>query len=138
MYYQSFPGQTGNSISSEKLEALRFPDLAGKRFLDVGCNEGYFCGYASFSGATESVGLDQSKVAIRKAQKRFPQCAFHNQSWDRLPEGSFDVILLASALHYAEDQEALVHQLMSKLTPNGLLILEVGIAQGGKANFCKS
>ncbi|MCH8536818.1 MAG: methyltransferase domain-containing protein [Alkalimonas sp.] len=130
MQYQSFPGQSGSSLSVDKLAGLRLPDLAHKRFLDVGCNEGFFCGFAHFSGATEVIGLDKSSAAIRKAQKRFPVCTFLNQSWDQLPDGPFDVILLASALHYAADQEALIHRLASLLSPNGVLVLEVGIAPG--------
>lgn len=135
MHYQSFPGQQGNSLSADKLSTMRFPDLTGKRFLDLGCNEGFFCGYAQFSGAAEVVGLDQSAKAIRKAQKRFPECRFLNQSWDTLPEGEFDVILLASSLHYADEQEEMIHRLMQKLTPEGLLVLEVGIAPGGKDDW---
>lgn len=130
MQYQSFPGQSGSSLSVEKLACLRMPELANKRFLDVGCNEGYFCGFAHFSGASEVTGLDKSVEAIRKAQKRFPACTFLNQSWDQLPEGPFDVILLASALHYAADQEALIHRLAAMLSSNGVLVLEVGIAPG--------
>jgi hypothetical protein len=49
--YQSFPGVKGASESLAKLRALRLPSLQGKRFLDVGCNEGFFCGYARFDGA---------------------------------------------------------------------------------------
>ena len=130
MQYQSFPGTKGGSLSLEKLSALRLPSLEGKRFLDIGCNEGFFCGYALFDGAKEVVGIDQSNVAIQKAQQRFTNVDFRNQSWDVLPEGSFDVIVMLSALHYATDQEAMIHTLMSKLNDNGLLVLEISMAPG--------
>jgi len=131
MQYQSFPGTSGDSDSENKLAALRLPDLRGKRFLDVGCNEGFFCGFALFDGAAESVGIDRSAEAIQRARLRFPQCRFLQHSWDQLPEGKFDVILLASALHYAADQEALIHELMERLDTGGILVLEAGIAPGG-------
>lgn len=128
MQYQSFPGVKGSSNSLRKLEALRLPSLAGKRCMDVGCNEGFFAGYALFDGASRVVGIDRSAQAVRKAQRRFPQAEFIQQNWETLPEGEFDLITLLSALHYADDQEALIHRLMDKLSDDGLLVLEISIA----------
>lgn len=125
--YQSFPDATGDSRTLEKLKALKFPDLGGRSFLDVGCNEGFFCGFAKFSGAQRSVGIDYSAAFIARAKQRFPTCEFHRRDWSELPAGPFDVVLLASALHYAEDQQALVHSLVELLSPDGVLILELGI-----------
>ena len=133
--YQSFPGIRGNSKSIEKLKALRLPDLKDKRFLDVGCNEGFFCGFAFFDGASEVVGVDKSRRCIEQARKKFPECTFIQQSWEELPEGPFDVILLASALHYAEDQENLIRSLMQRLSEDGILVLEIGIAQPNKNDW---
>lgn len=135
--YQSFPGVKGSSESLAKLKSLRLPSLQGKRFLDVGCNEGFFCGYARFDGAAEVVGIDQSKVAVDRAQARFPDCRFFAQSWEYLPEGRFDVILLASALHYAEDQAALIHRLMASLQDDGMLVLEIGLAPSGESEWVR-
>lgn len=125
--YQTFPDAAGDSRTQEKLKALKLPDLTGRSFLDVGCNEGFFCGFARFLGAQRSVGLDHSKLFIERARQRFPECEFHHQGWERLPQGPFDVILLASALHYAEDQAELVRRLVEKLSPDGVLVLEMGI-----------
>jgi len=129
--YQSFPDATGSSKSLEKLQALRLPPLAGKSFLDVGCNEGFFCGFARYQGAAHVVGLDRNKNSIERAQSRFPDIDFFCQSWDEPVEGSFDVILLASALHYAKDQEALIHRLVGLLSPTGTLVLEIGLSKEG-------
>lgn len=128
MQYQSFPDVKGGSRSAEKLAALRLPPFADKRFLDVGCNEGFFCGYADFDGAAKVLGIDKSAAAISRAKKRFPGCDFLEQSWDSLPEGTFDVITLLSALHYANDQPGLVHRLMGSLSDDGVLVLEISIA----------
>lgn len=135
--YQSFPGAAGDSMTLDKLKALRLPSFAGKRFLDVGCNEGFFCGYAIYDGASRSVGLDQSALFIERARKHFPQCEFVQSSWDTLPEGPFDVILLASALHYAHDQAALIHTLVDCLAPDGVLVLELGIAPSPRSDWVK-
>ncbi|WP_409523315.1 methyltransferase domain-containing protein [Nitrincola sp. MINF-07-Sa-05] len=135
MQYQSFPGMKGGSESHDKLIAFRLPDLTGRKVLDVGCNEGYFCGYAHFAGASSVVGMDRSKEAIERASVRFPECRFLNQSWDSLPEDEFDLILLASALHYAEDQAELIHRLMGRLAPGGTFVLEVGIASSNESEW---
>lgn len=135
--YQSFPEAPGDSRTLDKLKALRLPSLSGKRFLDVGCNEGFFCGYAKFDGAARAVGIDRSAMFIERARRRFPDCEFHHQGWDQLPEGPFDVILLASSVHYADDQPALIRRLVERLAPDGILVLELGIASSSKAEWIK-
>ena len=136
--YQSFPGAAGDSRSLDKLKALRLPVLAGKNFLDVGCNEGFFCGFAAYAGARHSVGLDRSAMFVERARTHFPHCEFIQGDWNTLPEGPFDVILLASALHYAEDQPALVHSLVSRLGRDGVLVLEIGVAQSANAEWVRT
>jgi len=137
MQYQSFPGVKGGSQSLDKLSALRLPELKDKVFLDVGCNEGFFCGYADFQGASKVIGLDKSKVAIQKAKQRFTHIDFRNQSWDALPEDKFDVIIMLSALHYADDQELVIHNLMNCLAEGGVLVLEISISPGNQDDWIK-
>lgn len=132
MQYQTFPDVKGGSDSLSKLSALRLPVLKGKDFLDVGCNEGFFVGFALYSEAKRAVGIDLSKKSIYKAKKRFPEAELHAENWNNLPSGNFDVITMLSALHYAEDQEALIHSLMRKLKQEGVLILEISISPGSK------
>ncbi len=129
--YQNFPDASGDSDSLAKLKALRLPALAYKSFLDIGCNEGFFCGYALFDGASRVVGIDASPLYIERARARFPAADFLCQNWDVLPTETFDVILLASSLHYAVDQSALIHRLMQSLNPDGTLVLELGVHDSG-------
>jgi SAM-dependent methyltransferase len=133
--YQSFPDIAGDSHTLDKLKALHLPVLEGRSFLDVGCNEGFFCGFAKFAGATRVVGIDHNEEFVRRARMRFPGCEFRRQGWDALPQESFDVILLASALHYAEDQPALVRRLVERLTKGGVLVLELGVVRSDKAEW---
>lgn len=129
MAYQSYPGEPGDSLSHEKLAALRLPRLKGKTFLDVGCNEGFFCGFAEFSGASRAVGIDISEQAINAAKRRFPNCEFLCQSWNDSILERFDCILLASSIHYADNYKALIDRLMSLLNPDGVLIIEMGVTE---------
>ncbi|WP_242109618.1 class I SAM-dependent methyltransferase [Luteimonas aquatica] len=135
--YQSFPEIGGDSLSLDKLKALNLPDLSGRRFLDVGCNEGFFCGFAKFQGAERVVGIDHSALFIERARRRFPECEFYRQDWQEIPAGVFDVILLASSLHYAEDQAELIRRLVERLSPDGVLVLELGIVQLMKNDWVK-
>ncbi len=132
--YQSFPDQKGGSQSFDKLVQMRLPSLEGKSFLDVGCNEGFFCGFAKHQGATRVVGIDMSGPFIERARARFPECTFLQQTWDKLPDEKFDVILLASAIHYADDQPALIARLMDHLNPEGTLVVEIGIVGNSQAS----
>lgn len=133
--YQSFPGAPGDSRTLDKLKALCLPSLQGRTFLDVGCNEGFFCGFAKFQGASRSVGIDHSAGFVSRARERFPDCEFLNQGWESLPQGPFDVILLASALHYAEDQPALIRALVELLSADGTLVIELGIVSSRKPEW---
>lgn len=135
--YQSFPDASGASRTLDKLKALKLPALAGRSFLDVGCNEGFFCGFADFQGAARVVGIDQSRHFVDQARRRFPRCEFLLQSWDKLPDEQFDVILLASALHYADDQPALIRRLVERLSPEGVLVLELGIVSSRQAEWTR-
>ncbi len=129
--YQTFPGDPGTSNSIAKLASLPMPGLCGKTFLDIGCNEGFFCGYAHFEGARSITGVDNQAEYIALARQRFPACNFIQADWvDFLYENDkkYDVILCASAIHYAQDQEKLLEAMMRALAPAGLLVLEIGIA----------
>jgi 2-polyprenyl-3-methyl-5-hydroxy-6-metoxy-1,4-benzoquinol methylase len=131
--YQTFPGETGDSDSKEKLRSLKLPDFKGKSVLDVGCNEGLFCFEAASGGAASVLGIDRNPSFIARAQSRkvdlgIPsQLDFVCQSWEKLPDAKFDLIFLLSALHYAEDQPALIRRLTENLTPRGVLVLECGV-----------
>ena len=125
--YQSIGRVQGASNSFEKLLALRLPDLNGKSFLDVGCNAGFFCGYANYSGANRVVGVDFSESFIQSARLNFPECEFVHSDWSNIPNESFDVILMASALHYSAEPAETLQMLMAKLNPGGIFVLEFGM-----------
>ena len=130
MNYQSHEGDArGMSDSRRKLERLRFPDLSGKRFLDMGCNEGYFCHQAILSGASSVVGIDADQRSLELARERYSNESidFRLQSWKVLPEGPFDVVLWSSAMHYEMDPKEVVSRVATILAPEGLLILECGV-----------
>jgi 23S rRNA (guanine745-N1)-methyltransferase len=62
--------------------------------LDAGCGEGTYLSRACAAGA-EGWGIDISKVAVRLAARKYPQCEFAVASVYRLPfaEASFDAVI---------------------------------------------
>lgn len=135
MAYQDFPWQPGGSQSFNKLLALSLPALQGKSVLDVGCNAGFFCGWAAFQKASRVKGIDKSPSFIDQARTWFPECSFSCMDWNNLGRERFDVILCLSAIHYAEDQKQMIDLLMSRCNPEGLLVLELGVAEGDAEEF---
>jgi SAM-dependent methyltransferase len=129
-YQTHSDGEDATSDSFQKLERICLPsDLTGKSFLDIGCSEGFFCNAAAERGATRVVGIDVKTPSLEIARKTYssPVIEFREQSWDTLPEGKFDVILLASAMHYEKDPAALLNRIADSLAPGGVFILECGV-----------
>lgn len=116
----------------EELMRLALPPLAGSAFLEIGCHEGYFCGFAWFEGARKVIGLDADAQALERARERFPHCAFSGISANfaklLVREGGFDVIL-CSFLPGFLDAASFLPLLMSGLTRNGTLILKLPLAE---------
>ncbi|GAA5646620.1 MULTISPECIES: 23S rRNA (guanine(745)-N(1))-methyltransferase [Vibrio] len=92
------------------------------RLLDIGCGEGYYTDQvertlSACSPTACTFGLDISKIAIRYASKRYPNCHFSVASSHRLPfaDGSLDAILRIYAPCKAEE-------LNRALSPEGVVI----------------
>jgi SAM-dependent methyltransferase len=127
MPYQTFDDVRGDSDTAAKLRAIVMPkQLDGKRVLDLGCNEGFFSIEAKRRGAAEVVGIDERHDFIERARSRSKEVTFLAQSWDVLPEGKFDLILMLSALHYEPQPRELLRRIYDKLSDDGLFILEAG------------
>lgn len=124
--YQYFGGVRGGSDSERKLAALRLPDLRGKRFLDLGCNAGFFCRHAKDSGASHVLGVDNSDKVIELARQRHPDLEFLDTGWDVFLDDEFDVAICLSSFLYATDAIQLAVDLYDHLSEEGLFILEGG------------
>lgn len=139
MAYQSFGDRPGSSKSGEKLARIGLPaKLDGKRVLDLGCNEGFFCIEAKKRGAARVVGVDANRKTIRAARERAVaekvDVEFFADDFLNAPEGKYDYILMLSALHYAADPKAVLRRVHDLLAPNGVFILECGVYdQGGRS-----
>lgn len=75
---------------SETLAKVAMDSVPGSdsiTLLDMGCGEGYYTDgiRKALPEAAQVYGLDISKVAVRYASKRYPECDFSVASSYRLP-----------------------------------------------------
>lgn len=130
--YQTFEDAIGQVDSYKKLKAFQLPPLKNLSFLDVGCNEGYYCGVALLSGAKKVTGIDSFNLAIERAKVRYPTAEFLCADWTNLPVDKYDVILFSSSMHYIDNELSMfdiIEKLSNSLSHNGLLIIETGISK---------
>jgi SAM-dependent methyltransferase len=130
-----FERSNHDTDSFGKLLSFKLPDLANKDFLDLSCSEGFFVGWAHFSGANKSVGLDSNRRFINYAKQKFPQCEFLIQDYEQPINDKFDVILMASALNHSKNPESSIKNAMSMLKPSGIFILELEILRSTKTGW---
>ena len=107
-----------------------FPDINGKRFLDLGCGYGWHCRYASEMGAAEVLGLDLSSKMLEIARQKsqgyqkidYYECAIEDFDF---PASSWDVVFSSLAIHYLESFEKLAKNVYRTLSDKGEFLFSV-------------
>jgi len=106
------------------LEALG--SVRARRVLDAGCGPGLYAEVLLDAGA-QVVGFDASQMMVDLARRRVGERAQIDLA--RLgeslpyPEESFDLVVCALAIHYADDRAAAFADLYRVLTPGGALVV---------------
>ena len=110
------------------LRRLAGGDLAGKRFLDIGCGSGVHALAALRLGAREVVALDidPDSVATTRRCYRQMRADSHGQRWKgvcfELPAdslGLFDVVYSWGVLHHTGDMYRALRAAAALVAPNG-------------------
>lgn len=142
MSYQTFGKNKGSSNSQSKFLQLKLTSdlIKDKTILDFGCNEGYFCFELQKLGAKSITGIDKVEDTIKLANKRnkYKNIQFIHGGIDllrTLPDKSFDIIIILSALHYMsspdqrddKDIPKIFYEIQRLLTDNGIFIFEGGV-----------
>ncbi|ARR45892.1 23S rRNA (guanine(745)-N(1))-methyltransferase [Vibrio campbellii] len=122
----------GNHYDPMRREVARlcakYTEGTSHQLLDIGCGEGYYTDQVQQSLHAQNeeanvYGLDISKVAIRYASKRYPNCDFSVASSHRLPfaEQSLDAILRIYAPCKAEELQRVIRDngVVITVTPAG-------------------
>lgn len=146
--YQSFqslglPGPKGGNSDSntlKKYDASHLDEVlhATDRFVDIGCNAGYFCIRAADKTDGIVVGVDMVQSWLELGSQINNSIFLHNniifikaEALEFLSENpsSFDVIHCASTYHYFRDRQIVfLREANIALAPNGLLVLEVELS----------
>lgn len=103
------------------------PEIPGKAILDAGCGPGKYAEILLAGGASVT-GFDISPRMIELARARNPDAgAFfvHDlaEPLHTLPDGAFDTVLCALALHYLPDWTPAIREFRRVLKPGGYLVL---------------
>ena len=109
----------GNTI----LEILRTLQPVRPKVLDLGCGTGWLT--ARLSQLGEAMGIDLSETAIAVAKSMFPGPTYiaGNLYELSLPAKHFDVVVCQEVIAHVEDQQKLLEQISTVLTPGGYLII---------------
>lgn len=106
-------------------------DIAGARLLDLGCGSGTYSLWFAQLGA-QVVGLDLSQTMISlaqaKARERGVQPDFRVVDIREplpFPEAEFDVVFTGTALHYIEDIDAVMKQVLRVMKRGARLVASV-------------
>jgi SAM-dependent methyltransferase len=141
-WWHSLPLPDGNRIAGAHSDPhvqlrlwenlyLDISDLAGKRVLDVGANDGFFTIAALLAGAGQVTAINTADWLT------YPEnLLFGCKQWNVAPEvivgdfqthpfdGSYDVILFLGVLYHLENIFAAVRRLNELLNDGGILCLE--------------
>ena len=106
-----------------------FPELQGKKVLDLGCGYGWHCKYAAQMGASEILGIDSSEKMIAKAaadnsdvQIRYEVCSIEEYNY---PENFYDLVVSNLVLHYLEDLDSVYQNVYRTLKSGGCFLFNI-------------
>lgn len=117
----------------KELVKLNGGTLAGKRLLDMGCNEGYFLLGAASNGCDSLYGIDQSQQNIDRANLVFEANEIDSRHYQfqrgdflvaPLEEhGPFDIVLALGVLHWMDlTSQVKLLERMASLKPRFMVI----------------
>ena len=106
-----------------------FPELQGKKVLDLGCGYGWHCKYAAQMGATEILGIDSSQKMIAKAvadnsddKIKYKVCGVEEYIY---PENTYDLVVSNLVLHYIENLANVYQKVYCTLKVGGYFLFNI-------------
>jgi SAM-dependent methyltransferase len=129
-YAKMYRSQKGLEGAGEwhQLQPL-FPDLAGKKVLDLGCGYGWHCKYAIECGASSVLGIDLSEKMIETAKEKnaderitYQVCGLDTYDY---PENTYDCVVSNLVLHYIDDLDFIYKNIYRTLTKSGFFLFNI-------------
>lgn len=110
-------------------ELRLFPDLCGKRVLDIGCGSGHSLKWCVVHGAVELWGLDLSTRQIENARQFLTESGYAPTLFNApmesdcgLPTEYFDVVYSIYAIGWTVDLQTTFHNIASYLKKDGVFL----------------
>ncbi|RAV17710.1 class I SAM-dependent methyltransferase [Paenibacillus contaminans] len=129
--YSEMPRSVNGLQAAGEWPAFRalFPELNGKKVLDLGCGFGWHCRYAREQQARSVVGIDLSENMLARARANTddPAIEYRRLAIEDIdyPEGEFDVVISSLALHYVERFDDVCRKIHHCLVPGGAFVFSV-------------
>ncbi|AZO32418.1 class I SAM-dependent methyltransferase [Mesorhizobium sp. M1B.F.Ca.ET.045.04.1.1] len=129
--YSQLPRQVHGLDGAPEWPALcaMFPDIGGKRAVDLGCGLGWVSRWLREKGAHSALGVDLSENMISRARELTPDAAIDYRIGDLetldLPEAAFDFAFSSLAFHYIRDFDRLVRVVHRALTPGSFFVFSI-------------
>jgi ubiquinone/menaquinone biosynthesis C-methylase UbiE len=118
----SYPPVAHNPLMRAEQRAMLqlWPDVAGKRALDLACGSGRYTGHLARSGARRVVATDFCVPMLERVAAQHRVCA--NMMSLPFVHDAFDVVICALALGHATGPHPWMAQIARVLTPGGTLL----------------
>lgn len=97
----------------------------GERILDLGCGNGQLTSRIAATGARVQ-GVDASQQMVAAARDRGLDAIHANAESLPFADASFDAVFSNAALHWVQDQDAMLAQVHRVLRPGGRFVAEMG------------
>lgn len=106
-----------------------FPDLTGKKVLDLGCGYGWHCKYAVERGAASVLGIDLSEkmIAVAKDRNGDDRIAYQVCGLDAYayPADTYDLVVSNLVLHYIENLREVYQKVRRTLKDGGIFLFNI-------------
>lgn len=134
----SYPPQPHNPLMQAEQQAVLelWPDVAGRRALDLACGTGRYAHQLQQRGAACVVGVDASAGMLQRAAIERPVRA----DMMRLPfaAGAFDFVVAGLAVGHAPDLQGWMNEVARVLSPGGCLVFSDFHPQAARAGMTRS
>ncbi|WP_298872755.1 class I SAM-dependent methyltransferase [uncultured Bradyrhizobium sp.] len=129
--YSQLPRQVHGLAGAPEWPALRamFPDMAGRRAIDLGCGLGWVSRWLRDNGAKTVLGIDLSETMITRARQTTTDPAIEYRIADletiELAEAAFDFAFSSLTLHYVSDFARLARTIYRTLTAGSHFVFSI-------------
>jgi len=111
----------GMAIMLEEIKKLLSNPNEGT-ILDVGCAHGQILEYFRTRTSWELVGVEPNAEVAEQAKRAGVEVCVSTLENAKLPESSFDVVLLSHVLEHVDDPDATIREIYRILKPEGHLL----------------